>query len=187
VATIEKSRAMRGRLWRVDMPDMPSDAEMQKVQKKSKGDRAPKHAKGEVDISARAASAAQMESEIQIEKSGPLCIVHKGPISGLSYTCTHCGVVYCLKCATALATSGEKCWNCGEIINEADLPKVLGTIPGAGKITVFDPEVFEKLEALNIPADAQGEILLLLKDVDPAQRVAYLADMFFDSSDNDDF
>ncbi len=65
-----------------------------------------------VDIAARAASAQGMASEVTVERVESRCVVHKGPISELSYTCKQCGTVYCMKCAKQLSETSECCWTC---------------------------------------------------------------------------
>jgi hypothetical protein len=138
----------------------------------------------EVDIAARAASAQQMASEVQVERVVPRCVVHKGPISGLSYTCKHCGVQYCISCAMHLAQSGEKCWNCSGIIDTE------GLVPASaqpvqirqmeGKVTLFDPEVFAKISELGV-----DDLLVLVKDIPADNRMRYLDDMFKEEPENE--
>ena len=54
----------------------------------------------------------QTESELGIEKSEFICIVHKGTIDGAVYICPNCKTFYCVRCANALKEKGEKCWSC---------------------------------------------------------------------------
>jgi hypothetical protein len=56
------------------------------------------------------------ESEMKIEKNDPICVVHKGKITGTIYLCPECNTSYCLKCAKTLKNKGEGCWNCGREI-----------------------------------------------------------------------
>ena len=50
----------------------------------------------------------QTESELDIEKSEFICIVHKGTIDGAVYICPNCKTFYCVRCANALKEKGEK-------------------------------------------------------------------------------
>ena len=59
----------------------------------------------------------QTESELGIEKSEFICIVHKGTIDGAVYICPNCKTFYCVRCANALKDKGEKCWSCESDIN----------------------------------------------------------------------
>ena len=54
------------------------------------------------------------QSEIDLEKSEFICVVHKGPIDGPIYLCPNCHTLYCVKCANALKETGEKCWSCDQ-------------------------------------------------------------------------
>nr|MDO8109072.1 PKD domain-containing protein [Candidatus Sigynarchaeota archaeon] len=51
--------------------------------------------------------------EVTAFKQAKICIVHKGPITGMMYICPQCDSIYCIKCATHLKESGQKCWSCG--------------------------------------------------------------------------
>jgi len=59
----------------------------------------------------------QTESELGIEKSEFICIVHKGTIDGAVYICPNCKTFYCVRCANVLKDKGEKCWSCESDIN----------------------------------------------------------------------
>ena len=52
------------------------------------------------------------ESEMEIEPDADFCVVHKGPIRGIIYSCPKCGVKYCMKCAKMLKKRKEGCWSC---------------------------------------------------------------------------
>jgi len=52
------------------------------------------------------------ESEVDVEKSDFICVVHKGSIDGAVYICPRCKTFYCVKCASALRDKGENCWSC---------------------------------------------------------------------------
>ncbi len=52
-------------------------------------------------------------SEVKVEEKEIICLIHKGPISGANiYLCPSCKTYYCLNCAKALRSRGEKCWAC---------------------------------------------------------------------------
>ena len=44
----------------------------------------------------------ETEKEVDVEKKQAICIVHKGPITGVNYICPKCETNFCLKCATSL-------------------------------------------------------------------------------------
>ena len=52
------------------------------------------------------------EEEFDIEEDQDQCIVHKGPIRGLIYSCPGCGSKYCLRCAKTIKEKEENCWVC---------------------------------------------------------------------------
>jgi len=57
----------------------------------------------------------ETESEVEIQESKIICIVHKGIIGGANiYICPHCKSFYCAKCIKALQKNGEKCWSCNK-------------------------------------------------------------------------
>ncbi len=57
------------------------------------------------------------ESEMEIKPDQDFCIIHKGPIRGIIYSCPKCGVKYCMKCASTLKNRKEGCWSCEEKID----------------------------------------------------------------------
>jgi len=57
------------------------------------------------------------ESEMEIVPDQDFCVIHKGPIRGIIYSCPKCGVKYCMKCATTLKERKENCWSCEEKID----------------------------------------------------------------------
>ena len=67
----------------------------------------------------------QTESELGIEKSEFICIVHKGTIDGAVYICPNCKTFYCVRCANALKEKGEKCWSCESEVNVSISDNVL--------------------------------------------------------------
>ena len=50
--------------------------------------------------------------EIQRYREKGICLVCKGKIEGLNYTCPKCSALYCLKCYEVLANSENECWVC---------------------------------------------------------------------------
>lgn len=50
--------------------------------------------------------------EIQRYREKGICLVCKGKIEGLNYTCPMCNALYCLKCFEVLANSENECWVC---------------------------------------------------------------------------
>lgn len=127
-----------------------------------------------VDLEKRAENAARMEAEVPVEKRVPSCIVHKGPASGFTYTCSACGTTYCLACAQHVGRSGDGCWTCGAPVE---------TLPGDplvrdARFTIFGDDVLARVASLHLDDDLAEDLLVLLKDVPPGSRVAYLDDMF---------
>ncbi len=196
---VNESLAKRARLMQATAPDTsprPSAAalfgtveqktgQVEAVKKKAGASTEP-----DVDIAARAASANKMASEVSVESIVPRCVVHKGTISGLSYTCKHCGVQYCANCAAHLAKSGEKCWNCGGAIEAEGLvpasAQAMPTLPMEGQVTVFEPEVFAKISELGIEEKLVDDLLELLKDIPANNRLQYLDDMFKETPEDEE-
>ena len=50
--------------------------------------------------------------EIQRYRERSLCLVCKGKVEGLNYTCPKCNALYCLKCFEVLTNSENECWVC---------------------------------------------------------------------------
>lgn len=50
--------------------------------------------------------------DLNVDVQRDKCIVHAGPIKGVSYICPSCGARYCLACATTLKDQAEGCWQC---------------------------------------------------------------------------
>ncbi len=134
----------------------------------------------EIDIAARAAIAQEMASEVSVERMAARCVVHKGPVSGLSYTCKYCGTVYCMKCAKHLVESGESCWTCKEPISLAEGEEDEIGLP---RITVglFSPEVWQKIRQLDLSAEIFDEVIEYLKGIPPSSRIKYLEETFKDT------
>lgn len=143
----------------------------------------------DVDIAARAENARKMASEVSVEPVVPRCIVHKGPIAGLSYTCEHCGVQYCITCARHLANIAEKCWNCGVPVKSGSLltegESIVPENHVDGNVTLIEPEVFAKIAEIGIEEGVIDELLLLLKDIPPNRRLQYVEDMHKEVMDAD--
>ena len=144
----------------------------------------------DVDLAARAGSAEKMASEVKVEPTILKCIVHKGQITGLSYSCEHCGAVYCINCIRHLVASDEKCWNCGETINPESIDEETGQAATTGEFqgmfTFFGPEVFEKIRELGIEEDTHDDLLRMLKEVPCERRIQYLDDLFGQEAEIDD-
>ena len=148
-----------------------------------------------VDIHQREKNAAQIESEITLAKVSAHCLVHKGEIKGLSYTCNQCGAVYCIKCAQHLVQNGETCWNChapvpDELLNVQTDTGLKLPIPKT-ELAMFSKEVWERIEQLErdgrITREIFDEVIGFLKLLPPAERLDYLqGDMFDDEFPDDD-
>ncbi|MHA1371934.1 MAG: hypothetical protein ACTSRA_19725 [Promethearchaeota archaeon] len=91
----------------------------------------------------------QTESEMDIEKSKFICVVHKGTIDGAVYICPKCQTFYCVKCANVLKDKGEKCWSCeNEItiaISDSEIPV---PIPELLVVEGLSPEIQKKIQQL---------------------------------------
>jgi parallel beta-helix repeat protein len=59
---------------------------------------------------------AKTESEMEFDEYKPICLVHKGDITGNIYLCPNCKSFYCDRCARVLKLKDEKCWYCKEDI-----------------------------------------------------------------------
>ncbi len=140
----------------------------------------------DVDLATRKQNANEMASEVQVEQVVPKCIVHKGPISGFSYSCKACGVIYCVKCVRHLAETNQACWNCGaslDIDEERARPEAL--IRDDAVVSVISEEVWNKIEQLGLQEDILDEVLGKLKTIPPQDRVAYLERTFPDDEEYD--
>ncbi|MFX0101726.1 MAG: DUF2341 domain-containing protein [Candidatus Hodarchaeota archaeon] len=147
-----------------------------------------------VDIRQREKNAAQMESEIKLAKITPHCLVHKDEIKGLSYTCNHCGAIYCIKCTQYLIQAGETCWNCHAPVPEELLDVQTDTglklpIPKTD-LAIFSQDVWNKIEQLEkdgkINREIFDEVIGLLKLLPPSERLEYLEGDMFDVVEDDD-
>ncbi|MEX2680903.1 MAG: DUF2341 domain-containing protein [Candidatus Sigynarchaeota archaeon] len=186
---LDQSLAKRARLMQTTAPSMsarPSaiglfeTAENQVMPGEAVKKKAGSSAEPDVDIATRVANAQQMASEVSIEVVTARCVVHKGQISGLSYTCKNCGTVYCMKCARHLVENSESCWICKEPISLAegehkdsddnDLPKIT--------VGLFSPDVWHKIRQLDIPEEIFDEVIEYLKGVPPSNRIKYLEETF---------
>ncbi|NMC06320.1 MAG: DUF2341 domain-containing protein, partial [Candidatus Lokiarchaeota archaeon] len=181
--------AKRARLMQSTIPAIapPNDASMQARTSqlpapdastmKKKASAAPEP---EIDIVARVNNAQEMSSEVSVERVVSRCVVHKGPISGLSYTCKHCGTVYCMKCAKHLVDAGESCWTCMMplVLDDADeseiaLPKI--------SVSMFSPEIWQKIRELDLPQEIFDEVVEYVKELPPSSRLKYLEEAFEDT------
>ncbi|HME56280.1 MAG TPA: PKD domain-containing protein [Candidatus Lokiarchaeia archaeon] len=136
----------------------------------------------EIDFNARAASARDMESQVNVMPVMAKCVVHKGPITGFSYTCKNCGVPYCMDCYNHLIATSEKCWNCGQPLEQQTDATVTKQ-----EVTLFTTEVWNKIEALNLSDEIKDEIIEQLKYIPPGQRIQYLNETFGELNDSDDW
>ncbi|MFX1337993.1 MAG: MFS transporter [Promethearchaeota archaeon] len=61
------------------------------------------------------------EEDVQLYKEQKICLICKGHVGGFTFTfiCPKCDVLYCEKCARALANLENKCWVCGHPIDES--------------------------------------------------------------------
>jgi hypothetical protein len=50
--------------------------------------------------------------EIQLYREKGLCLVCKGKIEGINYTCPKCNALYCIKCLEVLKSLENECWVC---------------------------------------------------------------------------
>jgi hypothetical protein len=140
----------------------------------------------DVDIAARADRAQKMASEVRVESVLPRCIVHKGPISGFSYSCKSCGVVYCVKCMKHLAKTNQDCWNCGarlETDDEQARPEAAAR--DETEVSVLSEDVWNRIEKLGLQEDILDEVLGKLKTLPPNDRMAYLERVFPDEEEYD--
>ncbi|MFX0102798.1 MAG: hypothetical protein ACFFCS_24735, partial [Candidatus Hodarchaeota archaeon] len=132
-----------------------------------------------VDFNRRARNIEAMQNEVTVDKVKAKCLVHKGEIKGLSYTCSECDSVYCLECAKHLVKNGEACWTCkkpiiletGNMVDNADaVPKM--------EVTVFSKEIWDLLKSLDLNPVVHDEVIERLKYIPPAERRKYLEEMF---------
>jgi hypothetical protein len=134
----------------------------------------------EVDIMARAESAQKMSAEVSVEVSTQRCVVHKGPITGFSYTCATCGTVYCMKCVRHLSEINESCWSCKQPLNVTSEDVEADDFPSIS-VSAISPEVQQKLQKLDLSEEIIDEVLESLKSIAPDSRLKYLEDKFPDT------
>jgi hypothetical protein len=184
----------RDRLLRVSMPADVKPTEVNaSVDIPFKEAAVPKKKETEeigIDMERRVANANQMASEVKVDSPVPRCIVHKGPISGLNYTCKHCHVAYCMKCYTFLIEAHENCWNCNqplELVSTEDIvtQDEFEDVPNV-EATVFKPEILDKVDSLDLDPDAKKDVLALLKEVPPEQRLERLDEISAQKPDRED-
>ncbi len=137
----------------------------------------------DVDIAARETNARDMESQVNVVPVMTKCVVHKGPITGFSYTCKHCGVPYCMECYKHLIASKESCWNCHETLNDPSTSSELVK----KKVTILASEIWKRLEMINLSEDIMDEVIAQLKTIPPKDRMQYLDERFEEIKENDDW
>jgi parallel beta-helix repeat protein len=59
------------------------------------------------------------KGDIAVFKEKHFCLVHKGPIEGLTFICPTCFTFYCIKCYQALSNIDNTCWSCGNPLDAA--------------------------------------------------------------------
>ena len=181
----------RGRLLKYE--ETYEEEKLKKLKSKKK---ALQMGEEKVDIQKRVENATQLESEVSLSKISPQCLIHKGDITGLSYTCKQCGSIYCLKCAKHIIEAGDDgCWNC-----HAAVPKELLDVKvkeglelpiPKTNLTMFTRDVWIAIAQLEkeekITPEIFDEVLGTLKLLPPDERMAYLeGDMFNDHMLEDD-
>jgi hypothetical protein len=181
----------RERLMRQVKPTAPQQAKKKGLVEKSQ----------EIDVKRRMENIEQIEETVNLKKDVEVCLIHRGPISGLNYKCKQCGSNYCIACATHLATKGENCWNCGaqlaDELKQAIVRDESGIPIPHVKVTMFSRDVWEKLVELEsdgrIEEDFLSEVIAQLKDIPPGERLQFLdmlpaidSELFDDFKDEDD-
>jgi hypothetical protein len=118
----------------ITVPDSTSDVDLVDPSKKEIAERLGLGLKRPASIT---------EEEISVAKEKRICLVCKGVLSRLNYVCPDCKVMYCARCASALASDENACWGCsapidpdkavnvkrpdqGEIVVEADRARKAG-------------------------------------------------------------
>ena len=59
------------------------------------------------------------EEEISFHKEKKICLVCKGTLSRLMYTCPNCDAMYCINCSEALSNLENACWVCETPFDES--------------------------------------------------------------------
>jgi hypothetical protein len=59
------------------------------------------------------------EEEVTFHKEKKICLVCKGKVTRLMYTCPGCDALYCAKCSEALSNSENACWVCNTPFDES--------------------------------------------------------------------
>jgi len=59
------------------------------------------------------------EEEISFHKEKKICLVCKGTLSRLMYTCPNCDAIYCINCSEALSNLENACWVCNTPFDES--------------------------------------------------------------------
>ncbi|MFX0099874.1 MAG: DUF2341 domain-containing protein [Candidatus Hodarchaeota archaeon] len=189
----------RQRLMRQEMPTESSQVESRDLLKVKKKARVEKTE--EIDVNRRMENIEQIEETVDLKKDVEVCLIHRGPISGLNYKCKECGSNYCMACAMHLATKGESCWNCGaqlaDELKQAVVKDDTGIPIPHVKVTMFSRDVWEKLVELEsdgrIEEEFLSEVIAQLKDIPPGERLQFLnllpevdSELFDDFEDEDD-
>ncbi len=182
---IDEAYAKRTRLMKMDAPGTSPQSSagtlfravdqqtgpVEVVKKTAKASTEP-----DVNIAARAASAQGMASEVSVDVLNQRCVVHKGVITGFSYTCKNCGTVYCMECIKHLVNIQETCWTCKQPLDTSflkegdDFPKKL--------VSMFSTEIWQKLKDLDLNEEIFDEVLGKLKSLPPEIRLKYLDERF---------
>lgn len=131
-----------------------------------------------------------------------LCKVHQARIEGLNYFCHKCGSVFCLACIAEILLPEGKCVVCDAsleiseefrcVIDQAlsvrqgidgtdGLPKYSGIT-----LTMLTPEVWKRLEELQLDDDIIEEVIDKLKYIPPDDRLKYLDAYFEDNLESND-
>nr|MDO8110871.1 hypothetical protein [Candidatus Sigynarchaeota archaeon] len=84
----------------------------------------------------------------------------------------------------------EYCWKCGNPIDSGSIihsnQQGIANDEFHGIITMFEPEIFEKIKRLDITKEMESELLKVLKDIPPNERIQYLDDLLSPSTSEDD-
>ena len=140
-------------------------------------------------------------SEMDIKENVDLCLVHKGRIEGINYTCPKCQAKYCLKCATHLANNDKNCWVCNEPISlgtgdknknnisenlqEKNPLELFNDENGLEKlknleninITAVSSELLKEINKFNWNEEDRKEFIKEMGSLDPKLRKEFLEEM----------
>ncbi|HME53199.1 MAG TPA: hypothetical protein VKM55_13335 [Candidatus Lokiarchaeia archaeon] len=126
------------------------------------------------------------------------CTVHQAPIEGLSYVCPSCNSTFCMVCITNVLLPERQCMVCNsplEIDQEVwkridksvkvDIMSNDSLIHG-DTVTILTPDIWKRLEELQLDQDVIEEIIDRLKGIPPADRLKYLNAYFADTDLHND-